>query len=54
MQSTANKFEASEQQRDTKNNFEAGAVVHASDCAGHNEPALPAGTCDCGAVKAGG
>lgn len=23
-------------------------VIHASDCAVHNEPAMPAGTCDCG------
>lgn len=25
------------------------AAVHASDCAVHNEPAYPAGPCDCGA-----
>lgn len=25
-------------------------VQHASDCATHNEPALPAGPCDCGAA----
>lgn len=24
---------------------------HASDCATHNEPAYPAGPCDCGATK---
>lgn len=27
-----------------------GACSHASDCAVHNEPAYPAGTCDCGAT----
>jgi hypothetical protein len=26
------------------------AVEHASSCAVHNEPALPAGPCDCGGV----
>ena len=26
-------------------------VNHRSDCAVHNEPALPAGPCDCGAVS---
>jgi len=26
------------------------AVVHASDCAVHNEPAYPAGPCNCGAM----
>lgn len=25
------------------------SAPHASDCAVHNEPALPAGPCDCGA-----
>ena len=25
------------------------SATHASDCAIHNEPALPAGDCDCGA-----
>lgn len=29
---------------------EAGGVGHASDCAVHNEPAYPAGPCDCGAA----
>jgi hypothetical protein len=28
------------------------AVTHASDCAVHNEPALPRGPCDCGAETA--
>jgi hypothetical protein len=28
------------------------AVVHASDCALHNAPALEPGPCDCGAIKA--
>ena len=28
----------------------AAAPVHASDCAMHNEPAYPAGECDCGAL----
>lgn len=27
-------------------------LIHASDCAVHNEPALPAGPCDCGAETA--
>lgn len=27
-------------------------IQHASDCAVHNEPAMPAGPCDCGAEKA--
>ncbi|VVE47111.1 hypothetical protein [Pandoraea anhela] len=27
-------------------------VIHASDCAVHNAPALPTGTCDCGAAPA--
>jgi hypothetical protein len=27
--------------------------LHSSDCAVHNEPALPAGPCDCGAVEDG-
>jgi hypothetical protein len=31
----------------------AGAVVHASDCAIHNAPAMPPGPCTCGAKKAG-
>ena len=26
-------------------------LTHASDCATHNSPALPAGRCDCGAVE---
>lgn len=26
------------------------SLVHASDCATHNAPALPAGPCDCGAL----
>ena len=25
--------------------------IHKSDCAVHNEPALPKGECDCGAVE---
>lgn len=29
---------------------EPGEVIHASDCAVHNEPAYPAGPCDCGAM----
>ncbi len=29
----------------------ADEIVHASDCALHNEPAYPAGPCDCGAGK---
>lgn len=28
-----------------------GHMQHASDCAVHNEPAYPAGPCDCGAKK---
>lgn len=27
--------------------------AHWSDCALHNEPAMPAGPCDCGAARAG-
>ena len=27
-------------------------IVHASDCAVHNAPALPTGPCDCGAATA--
>lgn len=27
-------------------------LVHFSDCAVYNEPALPKGECDCGAIKA--
>jgi hypothetical protein len=34
-------------------NPEARAVVHASDCAIHNAPAMPLGPCTCGAEKAG-
>jgi hypothetical protein len=26
-------------------------VLHKSDCAIHNAPALPVGECDCGAIK---
>ena len=26
-------------------------TIHYSDCAVHNEPAYPAGECDCGAAK---
>jgi len=29
-------------------------VKHASDCAVHNEPAMRAGPCDCGAIWTGG
>ena len=29
-------------------NFPSMLMVHASDCAVHNEPAFPAGECDCG------
>jgi hypothetical protein len=32
---------------------EARAVVHASDCALHDAPAYEAGSCTCGALKAG-
>jgi hypothetical protein len=32
---------------------EARAVVHASDCAVHNGPAMPPGACTCGAEEAG-
>ena len=28
--------------------YELAGLVHASDCATHNEPAMPAGPCDCG------
>lgn len=28
-----------------------GGVIHASDCAVHNEPAYRNGPCDCGAEK---
>lgn len=28
-------------------NMQIGAIVHASDCATHNAPALPVGECDC-------
>jgi len=28
--------------------YELVGLVHASDCATHNEPAMPAGPCDCG------
>ena len=31
---------------------EARAVVHASDCAVHDAPALEPGPCTCGAIKA--
>ena len=31
---------------------EARAVVHASDCAVHDAPAIKAGSCTCGASKA--
>lgn len=31
---------------------QCGACRHASDCAQHNEPAMPAGPCDCGAAPA--
>ena len=27
-------------------------IIHFSDCAVYNEPAYPAGPCDCGAIKA--
>ncbi len=27
-------------------------LIHWSDCAVYNEPAYPAGECDCGAIKA--
>lgn len=30
-------------------NFPSMLGLHASDCAVHNEPAYPAGPCDCGA-----
>jgi len=30
---------------------ECKVTPHASDCAVHNEPALPAGPCDCGAAS---
>lgn len=30
---------------------EPAPVQHASDCAVHNEPAMPAGECDCGAAS---
>lgn len=29
----------------------APVIAHASDCAIHNAPAMPAGVCDCGAIK---
>ena len=32
---------------------EARALVHASDCAVNNMPAMPPGSCTCGAKKAG-
>jgi hypothetical protein len=32
---------------------EARAVVHASDCAVNNAPAMPPGPCNCGAEKVG-
>ena len=32
---------------------EVRAVVHASDCAVNNAPAMPPGPCNCGAKKAG-
>jgi hypothetical protein len=32
---------------------EARAIVHASDCAVNNAPAMPPGPCNCGAEKAG-
>jgi hypothetical protein len=49
------KFYATATDADWKNdngfnaNAALGSEVHASDCATHNEPALPAGSCDCAA-----